>query len=231
MFKKVKTLATMLLVALNLASSNAFAWGDASAGWQAVQNVQLVEQLNQQVQMVQQQISLVNQGVQNLTSMPQNLWRSFTGPLQQLMQTVGSAQGLAYNSINSAAQVKQMYGDPGGVITDYQRKLQSWVTNNQHQVAAALQANQINANASMTNAQQIQAISAASQTAVGQLQVMQAANQIAALQANQIQALQADMQAGNQVMMNFMMAQDQARVQDANVRARIYSAPTVFKGY
>ena len=183
----------------------------------------------EQVVQTGNQMQQISQGAQNLTALPQQMWNSFTAPLNQMMNLVGNAQGLAYQSINSANQVKQIYGDPSGVLTNYQQKLQGWVSNNQSQIASILQANKINATASMSNAQQIQAISSASQSAVGQLQVMQAANQIAALQANQLQGLQADIQAGNQYMMNYTAAQDQQRIQDANVRYKFYSTPTPAK--
>lgn len=191
-----------------------------------------VVQTGNQMQQIQNQMTQISQAAQNLTALPQQMWTSFTAPLNQMMNLVGSAQGLAYQSINSAKQVQQMYGDPSGILTNYQQKLQGWVSNNQSQIASILQANKINATASMSNAQQIQAIASASQSSVGQLQVMQAANQIAALQANQLQGLQADIQAGNQYMMNYTAAQDQQRVQDANVRSKFYDAPMVYKkGY
>lgn len=190
-----------------------------------------VVQTGNQMQQIQNQMTQISQAAQNLTAMPQQMWTSFTAPLNQMMNLVGNAQGLAYQSINSAKQVQQVYGDPSGILTNYQQKLQGWVSNNQSQIASILQANKINATASVSNAQQIQAIAAASQSAVGQLQVMQAANQIAALQANQLQGLQADIQAGNQYMMNYTAAQDQQRVQDANVRSKFYNAPLERKGY
>lgn len=188
-----------------------------------------VVQTGNQMQQIQNQMTQISQGAQNLTALPQQMWNSFTAPLNQMMNLVGNAQGLAYQSINSAKQVQQVYGDPSGILTNYQQKLQGWVSNNQSQIASILQANKINATASMSNAQQIQAIAGASQSAVGQLQVMQAANQIAALQANQLQGLQADIQAGNQYMMNYTAAQDQQRAQDANVRYKFYNTPTPAK--
>ncbi len=199
---------------------------------QLIDNVTFVSQLEQQMQMVQQQMTTVSQGAQNLTALPQQMWTSFTGPMNQMMNIVGKSEGLAYNTINSAGQIKQLYGDPNGIISNYQQKLQSWISNNQSQIASVLQANKINATASMSNAQQIQAIASASQSAVGQLQVMQAANQIAALQANQLQGLQADIQAGNQYMMNYTAAQDAQKAQDTNMRSKFYEAPVKRKwGY
>jgi len=184
-----------------------------------------VVQTGNQMQQIQNQMQQISQGAQNLVALPQQMWTSFTAPLNQMMGLVGTAQGLAYQSINSVNQVKQLYGDPSGILTNYQQKLQGWISNNQSQIASILQANKINATASMSNAQQVQAIASASQSAVGQLQVMQAANQIAALQANQLQGLQADIQAGNQYMMNYTAAQDAQKAQDANVKARFYNAP------
>lgn len=189
-----------------------------------------VVQTGNQMQQIQNQMTQISQGARNLTALPQQMWNSFTAPLNQMMNLVGSAQGLAYQSINSANQVKQIYGDPSGILANYQQKLQGWVSNNQSQIASILQANKINATASMSNAQQIQAIAGASQSAVGQLQVMQAANQIAALQANQLQGLQADIQAGNQYMMNYTAAQDAQKAQEANVKARFYNAPFIKGG-
>lgn len=194
---------------------------------QLIDNVTFVSQLEQQMQMVQQQMTTVSQGAQNLTALPQQMWTSFTGPMNQMMNLVGNAQGLAHQTINSVGQIKQLYGDPSGILTNYQQKLQGWVSNNQSQIASILQANKINATASMSNAQQIQAIASASQGAVGQLQVMQAANQIAALQANQLQGLHSDIQAGNQYMMNYTAAQDAQKAQNLNVRSKFYDAPLV----
>lgn len=206
-------------------SAKAYWCDNCSSIWEQV------VQTGNQMQQIQNQMTQISQQAQNLTALPQQMWTSFTAPLNQMMNLVGSAQGLAYQSINSAKQVQQVYGDPSGILTNYQQKLQGWVSNNQSQIASILQANKINATASMSNAQQIGAIASASQSAVGQLQVMQAANQIAALQANQLQGLQADIQAGNQYMMNWTATQDAQKTQDMNVLSKHYNAPIERKGY
>lgn len=202
-----------------------FAIGDASLGMQIVQQMELSSQLEQQIQQVQQQIALVQQGAQNLQALGQQAWSSVSGPIQQMSSIVGQAQGLAYKSIGTAAQVKSLFGDPTGVIGNYQQKLQGWVSNNQSQMAGVMQVYDKSAQVFTLTSSGIEMAQSASQSAAGQLQALQAANQIAAMQANQIAALHQTIQSTSQVMLDKLAADQAKEVNDNNIRDRILNAP------
>ena len=201
-----------------------FAYGDASLGEQIVQQITLSQQLEQQMQQVQQQISLVQQGAQNLQGLTQQAWNSVVTPIQQMTSVVGQAQGLAYKAISTAGQVKSVFGDPTGTITNYQQKLQGWVANNQSQLAGVMQVYDKGSQIFNLSSSGIALATNASQSAVGQLQALQAANQIAAMQANQVAALHQTIQATSQVMLDKMAADQMKEVNDNNIRNQILNA-------
>ena len=205
----------------------ALAYGDASLGEQIVQQLTLSDQLTQQMQQVQQQITLVSQGAQNLQGLTQQAWNSVVTPMQEMTSIVGQGQGLAYQAIGTASQVKSVFGDPTGSISNYQQKLQSWVANNQSQLAGVMQVYSKGSQIFSLTSSGIAMAANASQSAVGQLQAIQAANQIAAMQANQLAALHQTMQATSQVMLDKMAADQIKEVNDNNIRNQILNAPHV----
>ena len=209
----------------------AFAYGDASLGEQIVQQLTLSDQLTQQMQQVQQQITMVQQGAQNLQGLTQQAWNSVVTPIQEMTSLVGQGQGLAYGAISTAGQVKSVFGDPTGTITNYQQKLQAWVANNQSQLAGVMQVYNKGSQIFSLTSSGIAMAQSASQSAVGQLQAVQAANQIAAIQANQLAALHQTMQATSQVMLNSMAANDADKVNTVNVLNQIHNAPLVKGGF
>ena len=209
----------------------AFAYGDASLGEQIVQQLTLSDQLTQQMQQVQQQITMVQQGAQNLQGLTQQAWNSVVTPIQEMTSIVGQGQGLAYGAISTAGQVKSVFGDPTGTITNYQQKLQAWVANNQSQLAGVMQVYNKGSQIFSLTSSGIAMAQSASQSAVGQLQAVQAANQIAAIQANQLAALHQTMQATSQVMLNSMAANDADKVNTVNVLNQIHNAPLVKGGF
>lgn len=200
--------------------SEAMAW-QASVGMQIVQQAELSAQLQQQIQQVQAQLQMVSQGAKNLQSLGQNAWNTVSGPINEMTSIVGQAQGLAYKSMSTAAQIKSAFGDPTGVITNYQQKLQGWVSNNQSQMAGVMQVYNKSGEIFRLTSSGIEMAQGASQSAVGQLQAIQAANQIAALQANQIAALHQTIQSTSQVMLDKMAADQVKDVNDNNIRSRI----------
>ena len=214
-----------------LSIGEAFAAGDASLGEQIVQQITLSDQLTQQMQQVQQQITMVQQGAQNLQGLTQQAWNSVSAPLMQMTSLVGQAQGLAYKAISTASQVKSVFGDPTGTITNYQQKLQGWVGNNQQQMANVMQGYNQSATGFQLTQSGLAMTQAASQSAVGQLQALQAGNQIAGMQVNELQTLHSDIIAGNQVLLNTIAANDADKVNTVNVLNQIHNAPLGKWGY
>jgi type IV secretion system protein TrbJ len=207
--------------------NEAFAAGDASLGMQIVQQSELAAQLQQQIQQVQAQLQMVSQGAKNLQSLGQQAWNSVVGPINEMNSIVGQAQGLAYKSISTAAQIKSTFGDPTGVITGYQQKLQGWVSNNQAQMAGVMQVYNKSGEVFRLTSSGIEMAAGASQTAAGQLQAVQAGNQIAAMQANQIAALHQTIQSTSQVMLDKMAADQAKDINDNNIRNQIMNAPHI----
>jgi P-type conjugative transfer protein TrbJ len=198
---------------------------------QLVQSATMVDQLNQQIQQLEQQYTMVLQGTKNLTMLPLQAWSSIVGPLQQLVTLVGNAKGLAYQTTNTVAQVQAAYGDPNKVMSNYRGSLIQWTGNLDSQIAGTLAQYGLNAKQFQTTQGSLTAIQGASQSAVGQMQVAQAGNQIASLMVNQLQALQADIQAGNQVTFNAMAARAHSETDRINAQSNLLSNPTHFVGF
>ena len=207
--------------------NESLAAGDSSLGMQIVQQSELAAQLQQQVQQVQAQLQMVSQGAKNLQSLGQNAWNTVSGPINEMASIVGQAQGLAYKSMSTAAQIKSAFGDSTGVITNYQQKLQGWVSNNQAQLAGVMQVYNKSGEIFRLTSSGIEMAQGASQSAAGQLQALQAANQIAGLQANQIAALHQTIQSTSQVMLDKMAADQAKDVNDNNIRNQILRAPVI----
>lgn len=207
------------------------AYGDASLGEQLVQQITMSDQLIQQMQQVQQQVTMVSQGAQNLQALGQQAWNSVAAPLQDMTSLVGQAQGLAYKAISTAGQVKSVFGDPTGSITNYQQKLQGWVGNNQQQMANVMQGYNKSAQAFQLTQSGLTMTQAASQSAAGHLQALQAGNQIAGMQVNELQNLHADIIAGNQVLMDKMAADQMKELNTVNVLNQIHAQPLVKGGF
>jgi P-type conjugative transfer protein TrbJ len=194
---------------------------------QIVQELTLVEQYATQAQQLQAQFQMVYDQARNLMSLPVQLWQSAAAPLQQLVQLVGNAQGLSYASQNTVAAIQQQYGAPNAVLANYANSLQQWTSNLNSQVAAVLQQYGLHAADFQTTQSALQQIQDASQSATGRMQVLQAGNQISALMLNQLQSLQSDIQAGNQVMMNYILTRQNGVSQvPQNNEDQLLSNPT-----
>lgn len=231
--RRALLIAAMLLATnqVQAAGGGGAASGGATFAEQLIQSATMVDQLNQQIQQLQQQYTMVLQGTRNLTTLPLQAWSSVVGPLQKLVTLVGDSKGLAYQTTNTVAQIQAAYGDPTKVMSNYRGNLQQWTGNLDNQIANTLQQFGLNAQQFQTTQGSLAALQNASQSGVGQMQVLQAGNQISGLLLNQLQALQADIQAGNQVAFNRMAAQSRIETNKANLDAEIYSRPTPTTGY
>lgn len=223
-----RILALAALAALTTAPAYAGGPGaivGATLPEQITQEATLVEQYTQQAQQTLQQIQMVANQVRNLKSLPMQLWSNANAQLQQLVQLVGNAKGLSYAAQNTVSAVQQQFGAPNAVLTNYNRSLQTWVGNLDDQIARTLQQYNLNAQNFQTTQSALQEIEAASQSAQGRMQVLQAGNQIAGLMVNQLQSLQSDIQAGNQVMMNYLPILAHSSVDQSNSVTPILNAP------
>lgn len=204
------TIAT-LTVAIAALPASAFAGGGgmfagATLPEQIIQEATSVEQLARQAQEVQQQIQMVINQVKNLESIPEQLWASAKGDIQQLVQVAAQAQGVNYATQNTYGQFNQIYGQNGipPLSASYTQSLQNWTTDTQSQIQSMLQQYHLNASQFQTEQGALQGIENASQSATGRMQVLQAANQIAGMEVNQIQQLQQDVMAGNSAMGSYI---------------------------
>jgi P-type conjugative transfer protein TrbJ len=188
-------------------ASGAGAIAGATLPEQIVQELTLVEQYAKQAEQLLQQIQMVKNQLLNLQNLPDQMWSSVAGLLQQEVQLVGNAKGLSYAAQNTVAAVQQQFGNPSAPLANYSNQLQSWTSNLDQQIASTLQQYQLNSQNFQTTQAALSAIQAASQSATGRMQVLQAGNQIAGLMVNQLQSLQSDIQAGNQVMLNALAAE------------------------
>ena len=192
---------------------------------QIVQELTLVEQYAQQAQQLQAQFQMVYNQARNLEGIPSQMWPNVSAPLQNLVQLVGNAQGLNYAAQNTVAAVQQQYGTPNAPLSNYSQSLQQWTDNQDHQTAAVLQQYGLHAADFQTTQAALQSIETASQTASGRMQVLQAGNQISGLMVNQLQSLQSDIQAGNQVLMNQALSDQNDKQQQQNDEIQLLSNP------
>jgi len=174
---------------------------------QIVQEGTLVEQYVKQAMQLEEQIQMVYNQMLNLKNLPAALWPDVSGLLSQLVNLVGNAQGLSYNAQNTVAAIKQQYGSPYVPLDNYTSRLQSWSDSFNHQIAGALQQYDLNAKDFQSQEQALAALEAAGRSAQGRMQVLRAGNQIASITANSVMKLDSDIQAGNQVAMNYMQSQ------------------------
>ena len=201
-----KIILTFILAAVAaICSTTAQATGmiaGATFPEQITQELTLVEQYATQAQQLQAQFQMVYNQARNLEGIPSQMWPNVSGPLQNLVQLVGNAQGLSYASQNTVAAIQQQYGAPNVPLSNYAQSLSQWTDNVDHQNAAVLQQYGLHAADFQTTQSALQAIQDQSQSASGRMQVLQAGNQISGLMVNQLQSLQSDIQAGNQAQLN-----------------------------
>ena len=217
----------MLCVALGSVSASAGTFtGGATFPEQIVQEVTAVQQYSQEAMQLQQQLMMVQNQVRNLQSFPDQLWQSTLPTLNNLVNLVGNAQGLNYATQNTVADVQQQYGDPTQSLSDYQGSLQKWTNNTDSQIAATLQQYGLSHQDFGTTQASLAAIQDASQSATGRMQVLQAGNQISGLMINQLQSLQQDMNAGNQMMANYVAGQTHAQDSQTNGLLQMLRTPT-----
>ena len=148
--------------------------------------------------------------------LPIQMWPNISGQIANLIALSGSAQGLTYASMNTAAQVSAQYGKTSVPIQNYNQSLQQWTANLNSQTATILRQYGLEANNFSNEQSALQAVEDASQTAIGRMQVLQAGNQISGMMVNQMQLLRGDILSGNQVMMNAMANQANQVQQDRN---------------
>lgn len=210
----MKKTAIALCISLGSVGASAGTFtGGATFPEQIVQEITAVQQYSQLAMQLQQQLMMVQNQVRNLQSFPDQLWQSTLPTLNSLVNLVGNAQGLNYATQNTVAAVQQQYGDPTQALTDYSTRLQTWTGNTDSQVAATLQQYDLSHQNFASTQDALNAIQSASQSATGRMQVLQAGNQISGLMVNQLQSLQQDMNAGNQMLANYVAGQ--THVQDA----------------
>ena len=225
MKKRILTMAALAAIVTTPAHATGMIAG-ATFPEQIVQELTLVEQYATQAQQLQAQFQMVFNQARNLQNMPQQLWTNATAPLQQLVQLVGNAQGLSYASQNTVAAMQQQYGAPNAVLANYANSLQQWTSNLNSQVAGTLQQYGLHAADFQTTQSALQAIQDQSQKASGRMQLLQAGNQISGLMVNQMQSLQSDIQAGNQVMLNYVATRQNGVQHSQNNEDQLLSNPT-----
>ena len=211
------------------ASSLAFAGGALPSPISAT----LPEQITQQITLLDQeaqQMMMVSNQLKNLASLPSFNWQSAMPLLNQLVSLTGNAKGLSYQSANTVAAIQSQYGDPTKRLSNYPSSMQTWTSNTDNQIAAALQQYNLSAGNFQTQQQALNSIQLASQSSVGQQQTLQAANQIAGIMVNQMMSLQADMNAANQVIMNDIAARAHSQTDVLNSTPPML-APTLTHGF
>ena len=214
---------TLLLVSLMASSSVIVAGGGGLSSFagatlpeQLVQEATAVNQLTEAMTQSAQQIQMVMNQVKNLQSLPLQMWPNISSLISNIVNIAGSAQGLTYASMNTAAQVSAQYGNTSAPLQNYRQNLQQWTANLNNQTATILQQYGMEANNFSTEQSALQAVQDASQSAMGRMQVLQAGNQISGMMVNQLQHLRGDILSGNQVMMNAVANHANQVQQDRN---------------
>ena len=226
---RIQKFVALFAASALMASAPAHATGviaGATFPEQIVQEVTLVEQYATQAQQLETQIQQLANQVVNMQTIPVQLWPNISSQLQGLVTLVGNAKGLSYASANTVSAVQTQFGQPSGVLSNYNASLRTWTSNLDGQIAGVLQQFGLNASNFQSTQSALAAIQAQSQSASGRKAVLQAGNQIAGLMVNQMQDLQSDIQAGNQAMLNYVAMQAHARVDQSNSVTPILVAPT-----
>ncbi|MDE1891713.1 MAG: P-type conjugative transfer protein TrbJ [Betaproteobacteria bacterium] len=183
---------------------------------QMLQEATAVNQLSEAVTQTAQQLQLITNQVKNLTSLPQQLWPNVSGQLSQLVNLMGTAQGLTYSTLNTLDSAQSIYGLPSAPLQQYSSHLQQWTTNLLSQTSSLLNQYGLESQQFANEQLSLSSIQNLSQNAVGRMQVLQAGNQISGLLVNQMQLLRQDIMGGNQVMMNALATQANSHQQDRN---------------
>ncbi|SCC93515.1 P-type conjugative transfer protein TrbJ [Thiomonas sp. X19] len=190
---------------------------------QIVQELTAVEQYATQAQQLQAQFQQVYNQALSLERLPTQNWPNVSGNLQQLINLIGSAQGLTYATQNTAAGVQQQYGVNG---QSYQANLSQWNGNLTSQIQQALNQYGLQTSDFQTQQQALNQVENASQSAAGRMQVLQAGNQISGMLVNQLQGLQQTMMTNGQVEMNAIGAQSGQTTQQNQINQQFLDGST-----
>ena len=198
-----KALAVVALAGTNIAYAGAMT-GDATLPEQIIQELTLTNQLTEQANTAENSFKNLTSGFSGSNALQGWQVSQITGQLTNLVNIIAKAQGVSYTAQNVAQQVKTTYGDPTQAIGNYQQQVATWTANTNSQIAQVLQQYKMNANDFQTQQQALNTIQQHSQTASGAMDLMQAGNQISGMLVTQIQKLQADVEAGNQLLANYI---------------------------
>ncbi|MBU6468573.1 MAG: hypothetical protein KGN31_06370 [Betaproteobacteria bacterium] len=183
---------------------------------QMIQEATAVNQLTEATTQTAQQLQLITNQVKNLTTLPQQIWPSVSEQLTQLINLMGSAQGLNYSRLNTIDNASTVYGLPSQPLQQYSQKSQQWTNNLLSQVTTLLNQYGLESSQFVNEQQSLATLQNLNTNAVGRMQVLQAGNQISGLLVNQLQLLRQDIMSGNQVMMNAYTNQANQFQQDRN---------------
>ena len=218
----LKAGAASLILAAS-APSFAGAVAGATEPTQILNNIQLVLQYAQQVQMVENQL-------QELATLPGQVWGTAQSDLSSLTQVVSAGQALSYTMQNVDQQFKQQYPgyQPG---TNYSNSYQQWSNNTLDNVRAALNAANLQSSQFSDERSALNAIQAMANNPAGQTQAIQAGTMIASQQVDQLQKLRQLMMAQMQSQGTYMAEQSQTRqtqigTQQNHFQVYTPSAPT-----
>jgi P-type conjugative transfer protein TrbJ len=197
--------------------------GGATLPEQIVQESTAVSSLGRQAQEVANQLQQIQYEVQNLKNLPQNLWTSEYGDLTELTNIVSQADGLSYAMQNVNAEFQSQY--PSYTPSEnYNQQYQQWSQNTSNSIAAALQAQNLDASDFATQQAALQQIESASQSAAGRMQVLQAGNQIAAMTVTQLQQLQQLQSSNSDAQLAYIKQQQTEQAQQRAAAVQAWSA-------
>lgn len=202
-----------LAVAVMALSGPAKAGGGATGGateWtQLANNVELIGVYTEQVAAVQLKIQQYANMVQNIQSLPQQMWPSAMVHIGDLVDTIAAVDSAANATASALEDFARLYHHVDSLSSA--QTIQRWRTGVQNQIAQSLRTSGLNAARMRDNQAALAQIQAASQSAQGRMQVLQAGNQISGLMVNEIQALHMTTIAAQQAKSNFLATEVRER--------------------
>lgn len=208
--------------------SNAHAGGGMTGGaletTQILNNVELVSIYATEIEQVARQLQMVQNMVQNTNQLPIQMWSSVENQLASLVNAITSVNGVVNATENAMAMTEQQFGN-GGLLDNYEHRLQGWNQGVNNQIGTALRNMGLNAGQFQTRQQALAQIQAASQSATGRMQVLQAGNQIAGLMVNEMQSLHGTIISAEQARLNAIAVEANRKNQERQALRKFLEAP------
>jgi len=198
---------------------------------QIVQEVTAVEQDEQAVMQTEQQISMLANQAENLGTMPLQFWGQLTGPVMQMQEIIGQAQGISASVQDTAAQTAYEYGDPTGSVGYAGGTLSQWTQGFNSQIDGVLHEYHLSRQQFATSAATEQTLQAASRSAQGRNQILQASNAMNGVLATELSQLDTDTRTANTAILTDMGNRANARVAKQKTLGSFLTAPVKLPPY